>query len=56
MLGKGGSLLGAVLAGLVLGAFVMATLVVLVINAKATPLEPEPIYKPVKDYRIGGDA
>jgi len=45
--------LGAFLAGLVLGAFVLAVLVVVVI-ARQTPPEPVPIYEPPTEHQIGG--
>jgi hypothetical protein len=46
-------LVGAILAGLVLGLFVLSVVVVLVINLNQTPLEPT--YEPNEDYQIGGN-
>jgi hypothetical protein len=52
---KGGNLLGAILAGLVLGAFALAVVVVLVVNVRQSPLPPAPkLPEPVEHYRIGG--
>jgi Tfp pilus assembly protein PilW len=51
---EGDSLVGAILAGLVLGLFVLSVVVVLVINLNQTPLEPMPTSEEGL-YQIGGD-
>jgi hypothetical protein len=48
-------MLGAFLAGLVLGAFALAVVIVMVLNAKQTPLPPVPTYEPPSIVK-GGDA
>jgi hypothetical protein len=54
---KGEAMLGAFLAGLVLGAFVLAVFVVVVVNARQTPLPPGPTYEPPPTSIVkGGDA
>ena len=49
-------MLGAFLAGLVLGAFVLAVFAVFAVNAHQTPPSSVPIYEPTERYEIGGDA
>jgi hypothetical protein len=49
--------LGALLAGLVLGAFTLATFIVVVLNVRQTPLPPVPTYEERLEriHKIGGD-